>query len=128
MIQKSGIRKSHQAVKTRLSQSAAFLKRMKSGTRSAMPPDKKVLPDGEYANPVERFNQLPEPTRKWLEDLREDDIKQLNDLVRILNSSRILGGALKWVLLTMLAALMFGIQFGEAIARYWGLIKGGGPK
>lgn len=80
----------------------------------------------QYNNPVERFAQLPEPTRQWLENLREDDIKQLNEAIRFYDAARVGGRFIKWLIITVVAIFVGAAAFGEAIQKIWTLISGRG--
>ena len=72
-----------------------------------------------YKNPVERFWQLPEPTRQWLEDLREDDIKELIDAIKFYRTARAVGRFNKWLIITIVTIFIGAAGFGEAILKFW---------
>lgn len=79
--------------------------------------DDLVSPFGPIANPVDRFGHLPEPTRKWLEGLREEDLNELTEIRQLMHRAKIIGRFGKWIVATMLAALLGGVAIGEAIAK-----------
>jgi hypothetical protein len=68
-------------------------------------------------NPVNRFAHLPEPTRKWLEQLREDDLSDLNEAVRFYHNIKTVGRFNKWLIITVVASFVVAVQFGEAIQK-----------
>lgn len=73
----------------------------------------------EYKSPVERFAQLPEPTRAFLEDLREDDLKDLAEAIRFYHSVRVIGRFWKWLIITTVAIFVGAATLGEAIQKLW---------
>ncbi len=79
-----------------------------------------------YHDPVERFGQLPEPTRKWLEDLRKEDIKELNDAVRFFHATKAGGKFVKWLMFMIVTIFVGAAAFGEALQKLWGLISHAG--
>lgn len=80
----------------------------------------------EIHNPVERFAHLPEPTRKFLEDLREDDITDLNDAVRFYRNAKTIGRFNAWLIMSALATFGAFVAFGEAIRKILGWTSPGG--
>jgi hypothetical protein len=82
--------------------------------------------DYEYQNPAERYNQLPESTRKWLESLREEDIDKIREFADIMLRAKLFASVIKWTLVTSLGAMIFGLQFGETLAKYFAWFTGGG--
>jgi hypothetical protein len=84
-----------------------------------LPPDdiETAWETGPVANPVDRFAHLPEPTRKWLESLREDDVKDLAETVRMMHSAKTIGKFGKWLIVTIFVALVSGVAAGEAIVK-----------
>lgn len=79
--------------------------------------DKFVSPFGPIPNPVDRFAHLPEPTRKWLESLREDDLQDIIGAVQLFHRAQIILRFGKWTAATILAALIAGVAAGEAIQK-----------
>ena len=77
--------------------------------------------DDDYVHhdPVERFGQLPETTRKWLESLRPEDIKALNDTVRMKESVESAGHFLKWLSIFIVAIFVGMAQLSDAIQKLW---------
>jgi hypothetical protein len=81
---------------------------------------------GPIANPVDRFAHLPEPTRKFLEDLREDDIEEIKEAVRFMRSATTVGRFAKWSIISVVGFFIAASQFGEAIQKLWNWIGHGG--
>ena len=75
-----------------------------------------------YQNPVERFGQLPEPTRQWLENLRQDDIKDLNDAVKFYHATAAGGKFIKWLAIAVVAIFVGSAALGHAVQDLWGWI------
>jgi hypothetical protein len=74
---------------------------------------------GPYWNPVERFGQLPEVTRQWLENLRADDINDLNDAMKFYHATKAGGKFIKWLVIVVVACFVGAAAFGEAIQKLW---------
>jgi hypothetical protein len=91
-------------------------------------PVKDVTPFGPITNPVDRFAHLPEPTRKWLESLREDDLKDIIESVQLYHRARIIARFGKWTLATILATFIAGVAIGEGIQKILGwIVRGARP-
>lgn len=69
------------------------------------------------ASTVSRFNELPDETQEFLSQLREDDIENLKDGLRLVMAMRTVGGLVKW--------LIFGIvgTFIATVMVYANIIK-----
>lgn len=94
---------------------------------------------GPFSSPVDRFIHLPEPTRRWFESLREDDIAKfkklgrlseddLDDLVeaiRFQRSARTIGRFGKWVIITVFSTFIGAVALGEKIGIAWKWAVGG---
>lgn len=81
---------------------------------------------GPINNPVDRFAHLPEPTRKFLESLREDDIKDIVLAVRFMKSTQTVGRFMRWSIISVVGFFVMASQFGEAIQKLWHWISLGG--
>lgn len=73
-------------------------------------------PNGPIANPVDKFAHLPAPTRAWLESLRADDIALLMKLMTTYERAETIGWFAKWLFITMVAAFVGAVTFGEKVA------------
>jgi hypothetical protein len=80
--------------------------------------------DESYAqpitNPVDKFAHLPEPTRRWLEGLREDDLDEIAAAIKFYRSARVVGRFNRWLIITVAAVFVGTVAFGEAIQKLWG--------
>lgn len=81
-----------------------------------------IISELEYHNPVDRYAQLPEPTRQWLEGLRPEDIQDLNEGRKLLHSTRTLGRFGKWLAITVFSIFLVISQTGEALQKVWRFI------
>lgn len=88
-----------------------------------MPKKDEPPPDihGPIHNPVDRFYHLPEPTRRWLEGLRSDDLRDLQEAIRFHHSAKTVGRFFRWLILSGAAIFILAAQFGEAIMKLLGL-------
>ena len=84
--------------------------------------DHRAHGDEEYAHlyrdPIERFGQLPETTRKWLENLREDDIAEIKNALKLYRRVNSGGWLIKYLLGTIVVTFVGAMQFGEAIQKF----------
>lgn len=71
----------------------------------------------ENAAPVNRMAELPEETREFLSQLREDDIKTLKDGVRLVNAIQTVGSFMKWLIVGLLGFVVGVVMLGESIAK-----------
>ena len=91
-----------------------------------MSDDEFISPYGPIGNPADRFAHLPEPTRKWLEQLRADDIEEINEAVRFIRSIKAWGWITKWMVGVFLAIFLGIVAFGEGIQKLLGWFSLGG--
>ena len=75
-----------------------------------------------YHNPVERFGQLPEDTRQWLENLRADDLADLKDAVKFYHATAAGGKFVKWLAYAVVAIFVGSAALGHAFQDLWGWI------
>jgi hypothetical protein len=80
---------------------------------------------GPYMNPVDRFALLPESTRRFLEELRDDDISEIREAIRFQRSAKTIGRFGKWMVITIVTAFIGAVTFGEKIAVAWRALFGG---
>lgn len=79
----------------------------------------------EFHNPADRFGQLPEPTRQWLEKLREGDLEDLAEAMRFYHDFKSFRRFGRWLILTVVGVFVVSVQFGEAIQKLIGLVRKG---
>lgn len=75
---------------------------------------------GAITSPTDRYAHLPEPTRKWLEGLRQEDLTELNEAQRLYRKAKIILGAAKWLVVALVGALLVSGRIGEAAERIYG--------
>jgi hypothetical protein len=79
-------------------------------------------PFGPINNPVDRFIHLPEGTRRWLEQLRAEDLRDLDDARKFQHQAKAIGKFFKWVVLSIFALFIMAAQFGEAISKLFAMV------
>lgn len=65
----------------------------------------------------ERFDDLPERTKEFLTNLRDDEIDTLTDGIRLVNAVRTVGTFIKWVIIGLLGILSGIVMFGETLIK-----------
>lgn len=75
--------------------------------------------------PADRFAQLPESTREWLEQLREEDIQSIHEATKFYHDFKGFGKISKWIVITIVAIFITASQFSDAILKLLGWIRGG---
>jgi len=81
--------------------------------------------NGPIANPVDRFAHLPEETRKWLEQLREDDITEIHEVIKFMREVKTVGKFGKWALITIVSTFTGAVLLGEKIGIALKFFTGG---
>jgi hypothetical protein len=71
-----------------------------------------------------RFDDLPPKTKKFLSNLRDDEIDTLNDGIRLINSAMTVGKFMKWVIVGLLGLFVGVVMFGESVSKIAGWFKG----
>lgn len=71
----------------------------------------------EAALPVARMAELPEETREFLAQLREDDIQTLKDGVRLVNAIKTVGSFFKWLIVGILGFVVGIVMLGESVGK-----------
>ena len=71
----------------------------------------------ETAKPAERMAELPEETREFLAQLREEDIATLKDGVRLVNAIRTVGTFMKWLIVGFLGLVVGVVMLGESVLK-----------
>jgi hypothetical protein len=75
-----------------------------------------------YHNPIERFWQLSETTRKWLENLRPEDIKEMNDAIKLKRKIEAGGWLFKWISITIVSFFVGAAALGESLQKVWAML------
>lgn len=71
------------------------------------------------------YAELPEETRRFIEDLREEDVTLLKDGIRLVLALRTVSTFTKWVLLTLVGTFLATVVLTENIIKVIAWIKGG---
>lgn len=71
-----------------------------------------------------RFDDLPPKTKKFLSNLRDDEIDTLNDGIRLINSAMTVGKFMKWVIVGLLGLFVGVVMFGESVSKIASWFKG----
>ncbi|MHA6646300.1 hypothetical protein [Mesorhizobium sp. A623] len=71
----------------------------------------------DAAQAVNRMAELPEETREFLAQLREDDIATLKDGVKLVNAIRTVGTFMKWTLVGIIGMVVGVVMLGESVGK-----------
>lgn len=66
---------------------------------------------------AKRFDDLPERTKDFLLNLRDDEIDTMNDGIRLVGAIRTVGTFVKWVIVGLLGLLAGVVMFGESVMK-----------
>ncbi|WPM81448.1 hypothetical protein R5W60_04295 [Brucella pseudintermedia] len=72
------------------------------------------------AQTANRLNELPEETREFLSQLRQNDIDTLKDAMRFYETVQTLGRVAKWGAITVLAIIVGVVSLYENVLKVWG--------
>lgn len=75
--------------------------------------------------PVDFLRHVKPRTLEWLKEARQEEIDQLDEAIRLVRSGRTVGRFMKWAVITTIGAFIVMSQFGEALTKFWRLLKGG---
>lgn len=71
------------------------------------------------------FDDLSEPTKKFLSNLRPDEIDTLNDGIRLVGAIRTVGTFAKWVIVGVIGIFAGVVMLGESVAKIAAWFRGG---
>ena len=74
----------------------------------------------EQAQAANRLAELPEDTRKFLAELREEDIETLKDGLELVRASRTVGRFVKWLILGILGTVVGTVMLYENVVKVIG--------
>lgn len=74
---------------------------------------------------AKRFDDLPEPTKKFLSNLRENEIDTLNEGIRLIVAIRTVGKFVKIIILGLLGILAGLMMVGESFSKIVMWFRGG---
>lgn len=73
---------------------------------------------------MNKFDDLPEETQSFLLSLREDEVRTLNDGIRLVNAIRTVGTFMKWVIVGGLGLIVGVVMLGESLGKIIAWFKG----
>ncbi len=81
----------------------------------------------QFKNMVKLHESLDDRPKvlAWLKSAREEDIELLGEGLDLVRSGRTIGRFTKWLMLTIIGAVLLGSQFGDAISRVLVWVRGG---
>lgn len=71
----------------------------------------------EDAKTPDRLMELPEETRKFLAQLRDDDLETLKDGLNLVISLRTVGTFMKWLILFVVGTFVGGVMIWENVLK-----------
>lgn len=74
---------------------------------------------------VKKFDDLPEKTKLFLSNLREDEVDTLNDEIQLVGSIKTVGVFIKWVIIGVLGIVSGVVMFAESIGKFLAWFKDG---
>jgi hypothetical protein len=80
-------------------------------------PPEPLISELEYKNPVDRFAQLPEWKRIWLEELTEEKIKTVDEILDRYRDARAVGRFSKWLIVGVFTVFIMSAGFGKNIVE-----------
>lgn len=78
-----------------------------------------MTPMDNSAETAVRMAELPEETREFLSQLREEDIALMKDGLDLVRSIRTIGRFMRWVALGVLATLIGVVSLYENVMKMW---------
>lgn len=72
---------------------------------------------------MNRFDDLPEHTKEFLTNLRQDELATLSDGIRLVNAIRTVGTFMKWLIVGVLGFVVGVVMLGENIAKFLGWFR-----
>ena len=80
---------------------------------------------GGKVSECKRFDDLPEKTKLFLSNLREDEVDTLNDGIQLVGSIKTVGTFIKWVIIGVLGIVSCVVMFAESIGKFLAWFKAG---
>jgi hypothetical protein len=72
----------------------------------------------------ENFNDLPEPTKKFLTSLSEKDVTDFWQAIELYREIKTVSGFVKWLIITSLASFLTMVSLGDAFGKVLSWLKG----
>lgn len=73
---------------------------------------------------AKRFDDLPEHTKDFLTNLRDDEIDTLNDGIRLVSAMRTVAVFFKWLLVGIGGMILGTVMLGESIVKIAAWLRG----
>ena len=74
---------------------------------------------------ADRYAELPEETRDFLEDLRPQEIVLLNKAINFMRSAETMGRFFRWSAILVVGFFLGTVALRDAIVKIWGWFSGG---
>ena len=74
---------------------------------------------------AERFNDLPEETKLFLEALTPEDIKSIKEGIALARATKTMGKFWKWTFIFVVTAFAGMATIGQSIEWLWDRLRGG---
>ncbi len=73
---------------------------------------------------AKRFEDLPDPTKEFLANLREEEIDTMNDGIRLVSAMRTVAVFFKWLLVGIGGMILGTVMLGESIVKIAAWLRG----
>ena len=74
---------------------------------------------------VKKFDDLPEKTKLFLSNLREDEVDTINDGIHLVADIKTVGTFVKWIIIGALGIVSGVVMFAESIGKFLAWFKAG---
>ncbi len=83
--------------------------------------------DEHERQPADRYADLPEKTREFIEQLREKDVDLLNKAIEFMRSAETMGRFARFIAVLIVGSFLGMIAFGEGLKTFAGWFSKGPP-
>lgn len=80
---------------------------------------------GDEMSDCKKFDDLPEKTKLFLSNLRDDEVDTISDGIRLVNSIKTVGTFIKWMIIGVLGIVSGVVMFAESIGKFLAWFKAG---
>jgi hypothetical protein len=74
--------------------------------------------------PIDFLMNAKARTLEWLKEARKEEVDQLDEAIKLVRSGRTVGRFMKWAVITTIGAFIVMSQFGDAVTKLLGLLRG----
>lgn len=78
---------------------------------------------GDEMSDCKKFDDLPEKTKLFLSNLRDDEVDTISDGIRLVNSIKTVGTFIKWMIIGVLGIVSGVVMFAESIGKFLAWFK-----